>query len=660
MDIGIVQQHVDLAREDDGVVDAPGAMHAGVARRLAAGIGCCFAIMARDLGEEIRIEVVRFRGRMKLDDTENRAVGRRRNADLARGGIGLAGDVGGRRVRDPEVEHLDAQFGLAAGLGRNIVVPDDRLTARVMDRDHAPNIVRCRHPCFPPVVVTMDVTPDRARSRWRARGTYHGRSTFRQAPRNRGRKRTSHASARGLSAPIAVACAARTWQGRLAKKARERKLGAETVASKVGSIAPNKNRKQTPRKTPKAQMLTSGTVHAGVESPFAWGRLAAAVVLGAVGSVGMWSVPVVLPAVQAVFGVARADASLPFTLAMVGFAFGGVAVGRLSDRLGIVAPVVCGEIALSVGYIGAGFAPNLVSFALLHIVIGIGASATFGPLIADTSQWFTRRRGIAVAIVACGNYLGGTIWPPILHPFVASEGWLAAHVGVGVFCGLATLPLLLALRRRAPMQDTESMGALSAGAQRGLGISPTALQAVLCIAGLSCCVAMAMPQVHIVAYCGDLGYGVARGAEMLSLMMAFGVISRIGSGFLADKIGGIRTLLIGSVAQGFALLFYLFFDGLTSLYIISAMFGLFQGGIVPSYAIIVRESMPASEAATRVGIVIFASVFGMSFGGWISGVIFDATGSYAAAFANGLGWNALNITIMVALLLRARARLALA
>jgi len=166
-----------------------------------------------------------------------------------------------------------------------------------------------------------------------------------------------------------------------------------------------------------------------------------------------------------------------------------------------------------------------------------------------------------------------------------------------------------------------------------------------------------MPQVHIVAYCGDLGYGVARGAEMLSLMMGFGIISRIGSGFLADRIGGIRTLLIGSVAQGFALLFYLFFDSLTSLYLISGMFGLFQGGIVPSYAIIVREAMPAAQAATRVGIVIFASVFGMSFGGWASGVIFDATGSYAAAFANGLAWNVLNIAIIVALLMRARQRL---
>jgi MFS family permease len=190
-----------------------------------------------------------------------------------------------------------------------------------------------------------------------------------------------------------------------------------------------------------------------------------------------------------------------------------------------------------------------------------------------------------------------------------------------------------------------------------LKLSANTLTAILSLASISCCVAMSMPQVHIVAYCGDLGYGVARGAQMLSLMLALGIISRIGSGFLADRIGGVRTLLIGSVAQGAALLLYLFFDGLTSLYVISAMFGLFQGGIVPSYAIIVRETMPAAEAATRVGIVIFASVFGMSFGGWISGVIFDATGSYSAAFLNGLAWNALNITIVVGLLLLARQRL---
>ena len=405
-------------------------------------------------------------------------------------------------------------------------------------------------------------------------------------------------------------------------------------------------------------MLTSGTVHAGVESPYAWLRLVAAVALGTVGSIGMWSVPGVLPAVQAEIGTARADASLPFTLAMIGWAFGGVAMGRLSDRFGIVAPVVCGAIALSIGYIVAGFASSLMLFAVVHALIGFGGSATFGPLIADTSQWFTRRRGIAVAIVSCGNYVGGTVWPPILHHFIANEGWRATYIGIGVFCTLAMLPLLLVLRRRAPMHEVDPAGASSAAAGHGFGLSPTALQVVLSFAGLSCCVAMSMPQVHIVAYCGDLGYGVARGAEMLSLMMGFGMISRVASGFVADRIGGVPTLLLSSVLQGVALFLYLFFDGLASLYVVSALFGLFQGGIVPMYAIIVREYFSPQEAGTRLGIVLMATLFGMALGGWMSGVIFDLTGSYRAAFVNGLLWNLVNVSIAAWLLMRPGRRVA--
>src|SRR5499427_10791660 len=405
-------------------------------------------------------------------------------------------------------------------------------------------------------------------------------------------------------------------------------------------------------------MLKSGTLHAGVESSFAWWRLGVAVVLGTIGSVGMWSVPVVLPAVQAEFGVARADAALPFTLTMFGFACGGVMLGRLSDRFGIAAPVVCGASALGLGYIAAGLAPSLALFALVHLVVGFGASATFGPLIADTSRWFTQRRGIAVAIVSSGNYVGGAIWPPVLHHFIANDGWRATHIGVGVFCVLAMLPFLPVMWRAPPAEEPASAAAVAASAQRGLGLSPGALQVALCIAGLSCCVAMAMPQVHIVAYCGDLGYGVARGAEMLSLMLGFGIVSRIASGFIADRIGGIRTLLLGSALQGVALLLYLFFDGLFSLYVISALFGLFQGGIVPSYAIIIREYYSPREAGTRLGVVLMATLFGMALGGWMSGAIFDLTGSYRSAFANGLAWNLLNVSIAVWLLVRSRARMA--
>jgi MFS family permease len=395
------------------------------------------------------------------------------------------------------------------------------------------------------------------------------------------------------------------------------------------------------------------------DSRQAWVRLVLALVIGSIGSVGMWSVVVVLPVVQVEFGATRGAISLAFTLTMLGFGLGGVVMGKITDRLGIVMAMGLSIAVLAVAYVAAGLSTTLWQFILVHFLIGLGTSATFGPLMAEASHWFERYRGLAVTIVASGNYVGGTIWPQITNWGMQSIGWRTTFIAIGIFSAVAMTIVLLLLRAQIG-GATRRNHANAPPPRVDLRLSTNTLTVMLCIASISCCVAMAMPQVHIVAYCGDLGYGVARGAEMLSLMMAFGIVSRIGSGFLADKIGGIRTLLIGSVAQGFALFFYLFFTSLPSLYVISAMFGLFQGGIVPSYAIIVREAMPASEAATRVGIVIFASVFGMSFGGWVSGVIFDATGSYAAAFLNGLGWNALNITIMVALLLRERQRLAMA
>jgi MFS family permease len=395
------------------------------------------------------------------------------------------------------------------------------------------------------------------------------------------------------------------------------------------------------------------------DSAQAWVRLALAVVIGSIGSVGMWSVVVVLPVVQAEFGVSRGAVSLAFTLTMLGFGLGNIGAGKVTDRFGIAAAIALSIGFLTLGFVVAGLSTTLWQFIAVYFLIGLGASASFGPLMAEASHWFERYRGLAVTIVASGNYVGGTIWPPVVNWGTQFAGWRTTHIAIGIFCAVA-MTIMLALLRAQLGGATRRNHANAPPPRVDLRLPINSLTLILSIASISCCVAMAMPQVHIVAYCGDLGFGVARGAQMLSLMMAFGVVSRIGSGFLADKIGGIRTLLIGSVAQGFALLFYLFFDSLSSLYVISAMFGLFQGGIVPSYAIIVRESMPASEAATRVGIVIGASVGGMSFGGWVSGVIFDATGSYAAAFLNGLGWNALNITIMTALLLRARQRLAMA
>ena len=395
-----------------------------------------------------------------------------------------------------------------------------------------------------------------------------------------------------------------------------------------------------------------------IESSYAWLRLAVAVTISTVGGVGMWSFMVALPALQTDFGVGRAEASFPFTMVMLGFAGGGVLMGRLADRFGIAVPLAIGALAVAAGYLATGMAPNLWLVSLAHALIGLGCSASFGPLMADISHWFVQRRGIAVAIAASGNYIAGTIWPPVVQHFIATSGWRATHIGIGLFCLVAMLPLTLALRRRLDVHQSEADNAADRMAE--VPLSPLTLQVLLCIAGVACCVAMSMPQVHIVAYCGDLGYGVARGAEMLSIMLGFGIISRVGSGFIADRIGGVRTLLLGSVLQGVALFLYLWFDGLISLYVISALFGLFQGGIVPSYAIIVREYFSPREAGTRLGLVLMATLLGMALGGWMSGLVFDLTGSYRAAFLNGLGWNLVNVAIMVWLLQRTRRRLAYA
>jgi len=398
-----------------------------------------------------------------------------------------------------------------------------------------------------------------------------------------------------------------------------------------------------------------------IDSSYAWLRLVLALALGTIGSVGMWSFVVALPAVQADFGVARGEASLPFTLTMVGFGVGGILMGRLSDRFGIVIPMLGGAVALALGYFASSQANSLWLFAIAQGVIGFGSSATFGPLMADISHWFARRRGLAVALASCGNYLAGTVWPPITEHFIASSGWRATHIGIGLFCAVSMLPLIWMFRRPAPKHEAHVAAASALAARGSLGISSNTLMALLCVAGIGCCVAMSMPQVHIVAYCGDLGYGPARGAEMLALMMFFGIFSRVAAGFVADRIGGVTTLLISSILQGVALILYMLFDSLASLYVISALFGLFQGGLVPMYAVIVREYFPPHEAGTRLGFLLMATLIGMALGGWMSGVIFDLTGSYQAAFLNGLLWNLLNAAIASWLVFRpGRRRLAAA
>jgi MFS family permease len=397
----------------------------------------------------------------------------------------------------------------------------------------------------------------------------------------------------------------------------------------------------------------------------AWWRLAATLALMTIGSAGMYVVSVTLPAVQAEFAVTRAEASLPYTLLMLGFGLGCVLMGKLADRFGIVPVIVLGGVSLGLGFAACGWVGSVLGFALVQgLLVGLlGSSATFVPLVADTSLWFVKRRGIAVAVCASGNYVAGALWPPVIQQAVQTIGWRSAYMWLGLFTFVSMMALAATMRAKAPAaRPVAGVAGGPVPSDRPFGLSLGAAQGLLCVAGTACCVAMAMPQVHIVAYCGDLGYGAASGAKMLSLMLACGIVSRLVSGAICDRIGGVRTLLLGSFLQGVALLAFIPFDGLLSLYVISGMFGLFQGGIVPSYAIIVREHFPAKEAGARVGTVIMCTLFGMALGGWMSGKVFDLTGSYHAAFINGALWNALNLSIALFLLTRVRrqARLQLA
>ena len=256
-----------------------------------------------------------------------------------------------------------------------------------------------------------------------------------------------------------------------------------------------------------------------------------------------------MPTVQAEFATTRGAISFSVTMIFLGFGLGGVIMGRITDKVGIVAAMAVSITLLTIAYVLAGLSTALWQFIAVSFLIGLGASATFAPLMAEASHWFERYRGLAVTIVASGNYVAGTVWPPIVNWGTQTYGWRATHIGIGIFCGVSMMILLMVLRAIIGVGSARDH-ANAPPPRVDLNLSTNTLTVLLCIASISCCVAMAMPQVHLVAYCGDLGYGVARGAEMLSMMMAFGIVSRIGSGFIADRFGGLVTLMIGRSRAG--------------------------------------------------------------------------------------------------------------
>jgi MFS family permease len=385
-------------------------------------------------------------------------------------------------------------------------------------------------------------------------------------------------------------------------------------------------------------------------------RLIASLLLVTVSGAVMYAVIVVLKPASLEFGVGRGLASIPYMMFMGAAGVGGVMMGRVADRFGVIIPLLVASFGLPAGMIGASYATEFWQFcAALGVLSGLfGYSAMFAPIAADISLWFTRRRGIAVALVVTGGYLAGVIWPPVVQSLLDARGWRETFFIIGIFMVCAMLPLSALVYRKPAVLSAAARARARAANPRPLGMRRSTLQCYICVAGIGCCVAMAMPQVHIVAYATDLGFAAQRGAEMLSLMLGFGIVSRLVSGWISDRVGGLRTLLLGSIFQAVVLVAFLGADGLTMLYLVSALFGLSQGGIVPSYTIIIRTFYPADEAGWRIGLAMLFTFAGMALGGWMAGALFDLTGSYTASFINAIAFNILNLAIVVILAHRHR------
>jgi MFS family permease len=355
-------------------------------------------------------------------------------------------------------------------------------------------------------------------------------------------------------------------------------------------------------------------------------------------------------------GSARSVPALAYSLAWLGMAVGGVATGRIAERIGVRWTVAFGAVMIALGLVvstgGAPWQLYLGHGVLMGLIGNAGINA---PLYIYVSHWFDRRRGTALALISSGQYIAGTVWPPLFERAIAAFGWRHTMLIFAVVVVAAVLPISLLLRR-PPVTSASSAGAMIHTGGRVLGWQPGLVLALLAAASFCCCVPMAMPQGHLVALCGDLGISPSVGAAMLSLLLGCAFISRQLWGWVADRIGGLRTVLSASLCQAAALVALMLTQDETGLFIVSAAFGFGFSGIIPAYVLTVRELFPAAEAAWRVPIVLLSSGTGMATGAWLAGAIYDHAGYYAPAFAAGVAFNLLNLALVGALVLRQRSR----
>ncbi len=400
-----------------------------------------------------------------------------------------------------------------------------------------------------------------------------------------------------------------------------------------------------------------------IRPPHRFWILIASVMLLLVGGGVTFVVVVGLKPIAQEFGWPRSVPSLAFSLQFIGSGLGGITMGHLLDRLGMGKPALLGALSIGTGAIAAS---HVTEAWQLHVIFGVligflGIGSLAAPLMANITKWYEHRRGMAVGIVASGQSLAGIVWPPIFGYAQDTIGWRGAFLWFGVFALAVMVPLCLIVRARPPApSDTGRVSEPSAAtaAPRGAGVSPSSISPKmfkigLCVAIVCCCVAMSMPLAHVVSYATDLGHDVRDAVEVLSVLLLAAFISRaVLIGVLSERFGGLGALMLLSGLQAVALATFGVTEGLVALYVVAALFGLGFGGVFPIYTVIVREHLPTSQAGRWTGVVFMFGATGMGIGSWIAGVMFDVTGTYFWAFLLGVGFNVVNLLIILAIKLR--------
>jgi MFS family permease len=395
-----------------------------------------------------------------------------------------------------------------------------------------------------------------------------------------------------------------------------------------------------------------------IETKASWAVATAALVTMLMAFGAAWITAVALKDIAAQVDGVRSIPALASALAWLGSGVGGILMGRIAEKVGTRWTVIFGSLMIAVGLAISTLGPPWPLWIGHGIFIGlIGLGGINAPMYIYVSRWFDRRRGSALALISSGSYLAGAMWPPMFERAIANFGWRETMLWYALAEVVVIIPLAVIYFRAPPELILPAAPHDSAaGKARVLGWPPNLVFGVICAAAVLCCVPMAMPQGHLVAFCSDLGISRSAGALMLSVLLGTAFLSRQIWGAISDRIGGLATVLIGSAWQSASMTAFLLTQNEVGLFTVAAAFGLGFSGIIPAYVLALRELFPASEASWRIPTLLLFSGAGMALGGWLAGLLYDHFAYYAPAFATGVGANILNLLLIGILVARQRLR----